>query len=599
MKFLAPLLAGLLAAALATPAAHAEKVLRYALRSAETGFDPAQISDLYSKTITAAMIEGLLEYDFSARPYRLRPNTAAALPEMSADARTFTLKVKPGIHFADDPAFKGQKRELTAQDYVYSLKRHYDPRWKSQNLYLLENLKILGLSELRKASIDAKKPFDYDREVEGLKALDRYTLQIRVADPAPRLPAYLTDSGSFGAVAREVVEFYGDKIMEHPVGTGPFKLGDWRRSSRIVLDRNPNYREVLYNEVPPTDDPRLAAEMAALQGKRMPFVDQVQIEITEEPQPRWLSFARGETDVIEYVPPEFTGIAMPGNKLAPNLAKQGIRMVRYNRPDISVTYYNMEDPVLGGYTPEKVALRRAINLAVDVDKEVRLPRRSQAMKAQGVVPLTSFGSSPDFKTEMGEYNLPKAKALLDLYGYTDKDGDGWRDQPDGKPLVLTYNTEPNAEQRALAELWQKNMDALGVRIQFVWAKWPENLKAATAGKLQMWGFGWSAAIDDGDTFLALGSSKSAGKANKPRFNLPAFEALYDKQKTLPDGPERLAVMLEAQKLLVAYAPYKFHVHRIWTDMAQPWVKGYNRNVYVKDFFKYVDIDEATAPKTTP
>ena len=208
-------------AALATPAAHAEKVLRYALRSAETGFDPAQISDLYP-TITAAMIEGLLEFDFGpalppAPQHRRRPAR-----DERRRAHLHPQGLKPGIHFADDPAFKGQKRELTARDYVYSLKRHYDPRWKSQNLYLLENLKILGLSELRKASIDAKKPFDYDREVEGLKALDRYTLQIRVADPAPRLPAWFDRLRRFGAVAREVVEFYGDKIMEHPVGTGPF-----------------------------------------------------------------------------------------------------------------------------------------------------------------------------------------------------------------------------------------------------------------------------------------------------------------------------------------------------------------------------------------
>jgi ABC-type transport system substrate-binding protein len=236
---------------------------------------------------------------------------------------------------------------------------------------------------------------------------------------------------------------------------------------------------------------------------------------------------------------------------------------------------------------------------VDLDKEIRLPRRGQALKSQGPIAPTTFGYDPDFKSEMSEFDLAKAKALLDLYGYTDKDGDGWRDLPDGRPLVLEYATSPDSERLALAEQWQKNMDALGVRIRFRVAKWPELLKASSAGKLQMWGVGWVTSTPDGDAFLALASNKAKGAANKARFDLPAFEALYDRQKALPDGPERLAAMTEAQKMMVAYMPYKIHVHRIYTDMAQPWVKGYQRNVYVRDFYKYVDVDEAAQARARP
>lgn len=113
------------------------KTLRYAFPIAETNFDPAQISDLYSRTVAAAFFDAPLEFEFLASPARMRPNTAQAMPEVSDDFRTFTFRIKPGIYFADDPAFKGVKRELTATDYVYALKRHYDPRWKSANLYIL------------------------------------------------------------------------------------------------------------------------------------------------------------------------------------------------------------------------------------------------------------------------------------------------------------------------------------------------------------------------------------------------------------------------------------------------------------------------------
>ncbi len=601
MKFPA-LLSGLVLACMLAPAAHAaDKVLRYAFKVAETGFDPAQISDKYSKDIAGAIFDAPLEYDFGARPFKLRPATLAEMPQISADFKTLTMRVKPGIYFSDDPAFEGlkpgERRELTAADYVYSIKRHYDPRWKSNNLYILENVGILGLSELRRESLRTKKPFDYDREVEGLKALDRYTFQIKLAVADPRFVYQFADPGFVGAVAREVVEAYGDHIMAHPVGTGAFRLVEWHRNSRIVLDRNPNFREVRYAEVAPPDaSDRLKAEVAALQGRRLPIVDRVVVSIVEEAQPRWLSFLRGEADVIEEVPIDFATIAMPGNHLAPNLAKQGITMTRYPRADISFSYFNMEDPVVGGYTPEKIALRRAINLAVDLDKEIRLVRRGQALKSQGPLPTTVFGYDPAFKSEMSEFSLAKAKALLDLYGYKDRDGDGWRERPDGQPLVIEYSTLADGERRQLAEQWQKNMKALGVRMTFKIGKFPEQLKAANAGKLQMWNVGWVGTVPDGDYFLALGSSKAKGNANKTRFDLPAFDALYDRQKAMPDGPERLAVMSDAQRLLVAYAPYKFHVHRVFTDMAHPWVRGYSRNLFVRDFWKYIDIDPATQPQ---
>lgn len=590
LRTLALALAWLLLAGAA--AAQPPKVLRYAFPIAETSFDPAVITDLYSRTVVAGIFDAPLEFEFLASPARMRPNTLVAMPEVSDDYRTFTFRVKPGIHFADDPAFGGRKRELTAADYVYSLKRHYDPRWKSGNLYLLENDKILGLSELRREAIEQKKPFDYDREVEGLRTLDRYTFQIRLAEPKPRFLYHFTDGSFTGALAREVVEAYGDKVGEHPVGTGPFRLAQWRRSSLIVLERNPNYREVLYDERPAPGQPRLEAIAREFRGKRLPLVDRVEIAIIEEPQPRWLSFLNEEQDLQENVPAEFAHIAMPNNQLAPNLAKRGITMVRYPRADVALSYFAMEHPVVGGLEPHKVALRRAIALAVDVEREIRLVRRGQAIPAQSPIAPETWGYDPHFKSEMSEYNVPRAKALLDLHGYVDRNGDGWRDQPDGSPLVLEYATQPDQQSRQLIEQWKRNMDAIGVRIVFKTAKWPENLKASRAGQLMMWGVGWSAGAPDGDTFLALGYGPNRGQANHARFDLPAFNALYEKQRGLPDTPERLALMTDAKKLMIAYMPYKIHAHRIGTDLAHPWVKGYHRNIFVREFWKYVDVDMA-------
>jgi ABC-type transport system substrate-binding protein len=579
----------------AQPAAvDAPRVLRYAFPVAETGFDPAQISDLYSRTLIAGIIEAPLAFDFLARPFKMKPNTLVEMPQISEDFRTFTFRLKPGILFADDPAFKGKQRELVAQDYVYSLKRHYDPRWNSPNLYRLEAAKILGLSELRLQVLKDKQPFPYDREVEGLRALDRYTFQVKLADPAPRFhQEVLTDAANFGALAREVVEFYGDKIMEHPVGTGPFVLAEWRRSSRIVLARNPNFREVRYDEEAPADDPRSLAIAAQLKGRRLPMLDRVEIAIIEEAQPRWLSFLNGQTDLMERLPNEFAPVAIPNDKLAPNLARKGITMDRSPLVDITLAaLFNQDNPVIGGYTPQKVALRRAISLAYDSDKEIRLVRKSQAIPAQTAIAPLTFGYNAALKTTMSDHDPARARALLDMYGYLDRDGDGWRDQPDGSPLLLEYATQPDQSSRQLAELWEKSMKAVGLRIVFKVAKWPENLKLSRTGKLMMWGVGWSATTPDGETFLALAYGPNKGGANHSRFDLPAFNALFVKQGTLPDGPERAQVMEEASKLMVAYVPYKLSTHRIVTDLMQPWVIGFRRNPFMREFYKFLDVDPA-------
>ncbi|HEX7437511.1 MAG TPA: ABC transporter substrate-binding protein, partial [Caldimonas sp.] len=397
------------------PAPH---VLRYAFPAAETGFDPTQLSDLYSRTVTTHVFSALFHYDYLARPFKIVPDTAAAMPEVSDDFKTFTIRLKPGIYFADDPAFKGRKRELVAQDYVYSFKRFFDPANKAQSYPGLKEEGMVGLDALREAALEAKAPFDYDKEVEGLRALDRYTLQFKLEKPRPRFVYTIADGSLFGALAREVVEFYGDKIMEHPVGTGPFRLAQWRRSSLIVLERNPAYRDQVYNAQPNADDAEGQALVQRFKGRRLPMLDRVEISIIEESQPRWLAFLNSQFDVIA-VPLEFANVAAPNGKLAPNLAKRGIGIERTLGADRTFFYFNMEDPVVGGYTPEKVALRRAISLATDVEREIRVARRGQAIAAQSIVAPNTYAYSPDYHSINSEYSIAKAKALLDLYGYVD------------------------------------------------------------------------------------------------------------------------------------------------------------------------------------
>ena len=387
-----------------------------------------------------------------------------ALPDVSSDFQTFTFRIRPGIYFADDPAFGGKRRELTAHDYVYSYKRFYDPRTKSPMLFALENSKILGLSEARQRALKTKQPFAYDVAVDGLQALDRYTFRIRLATPNPRLPYDLAMSDVFGAVAREVVERYGDAIIEHPVGTGPFRLAEWRRSSRIVLERNPAYRDEVFDLTGPEEDATLKATLDTLRGRRLPMLDRVELDVIEESQPRWLSFLNAEHDLLWRLPLDYGNLAVPKGKLAPSLAKRGLQLDRMLDNSTTVTYFNIDHPVVGGYTPERVALRRAICLAVNIDEEIRIPRRNQAIPAQTPIAPHTYGYDANLKTEMSDFDPARAKALLDAFGYVDRDGDGWREQPDGSPLVLEMASRQDDLQRQLNELWERHMRAVGLRI---------------------------------------------------------------------------------------------------------------------------------------
>ena len=579
-------LAALLFAACALGGAHAQqKVLRVAYLIAETNFDPAFTSDLYSNNITEEIFESPLTYDFLARPAKLKPQTLEAMPEITDGARTYTLRLKKGIYFSDDPAFEGKKRELTAADYEFAFKRLIDPKVSSPNLWLIEG-RVSGIEE---AAARAKKEgrFDYNAKIPGIEVLDRYTLRIRLAKPDYNF-LYILAMPNIGAQAREVVEKYGNDIGAHPVGTGAFRLAEWKRSSRIVLVKNPNFREAYYEAEPPADDPLSQQLYAELKGKRIPQLDRVEVSIIEESQPRWLAFLNNELDWIN-LPYEFLSMALPGGKLSPTLARHGARYI----PDIETVttymYFNMKDPIVGGYTPDKVALRRAISLAYSNEEEVRLVRNGTAIEAQTLIPPGVLGYDPNFN--LGKtFDLAKAKALLDMFGYVDRDGDGWRDMPDGGPLIFEYATQPDQLSRLFLQLWKKGMDAIGVRMAIDTAKWPDHRKKSKLGKLQTWQLAWGADYPDGENFYQLLYGPNCGSSNDGCFKLPEFDALYEKAGTLPPGPERTAIYQQMARLVAVYAPFKLHSHRKYNYMVQPWILGWRKHPILHEGYRYVDID---------
>jgi ABC-type transport system substrate-binding protein len=251
---------------------------------------------------------------------------------------------------------------------------------------------------------------------------------------------------------------------------------------------------------------------------------------------------------------------------------------------------------VGGYTPEKIALRRAIGMGFNTDEFIRVLFHGRAVPAQGPIPPDIAGYDPTHRTQAQVYDPAAARALLDRFGYKDRDGDGYRELPDGKPLVIEHWSTPVSRARQVDELWKKDMDAIGIRMVFKKDRLPELRKMARAGKLQMRQDGWNADYPDGENFMQLLYGPNVGQANDSRFKLPEFDRLYEQARLLPDSPERTRIFDRMTDLVIAYAPWRLTHHLLEDHVVQPWVIGYKPHPIRSDIWKYLDIDAARRPR---
>ena len=433
--------------------------------------------------------------------------------------------------------------------------------------------------------------------MEGLQAIDRYTLQFKLNFADYELLANLTTVATAG-IAREVIEAYADGtgwVMANPVGTGPYRLKDWRRGQRIVLEANPNFRDELYPESSHPDD----RVYAKLKGRKLPLVGRVEISIIEESNPRLLAFEQGDLDYVAVPPDLVPNVLDPGNKLKPRLAKEGITLARGIQPAITYSFFNMEDPVVGGYTPDKIALRRAIGMAYNVDEEIRVLRAGQASSGHPAGAAERLRLQPEIRRAREVRSGGARRRVLDKFGYVDRDKDGWRELPDGKPLVLKIATGTAALDRQYSELWQRSMNGVGLRVEFASQKFADNLKAARLGQLQMWFLGNINTTTEGFGFLGLLYGGNAGFSNLARFKLPAFDRLYEEARAMPDGPERTKILQRMSELVTIYAPWNLHAYRYENVLVQPWLVGYKYNAFNRHPWAYYDVDSKRRKAASP
>ena len=558
------------------------KVVRVAFEAADDGFDPVRTANAFSNWVVNGIIEPLMTYDYMARPAKLIPNTIESMPEILEQGKIYVFHLKKGIYFAPDVAFKGKLRELTAQDYAYTLKRFLDPKNHSPSANFLSG-KIVGMDELV-AQANATGRFNYDANIAGLQTPDPYTLRITLKQADYNFLSILAYS-AFGAVAREVIETYDGQTQSHPVGTGAYMLQKYMPHSKVILVANPNYRGYVWDfkSSGTLDDDQIVYDM---KGKKMPQIGRVEINILEEEQSRWLAFQGKQLD-FDKLPQTVAPTVLSGDRLKPEFIKQDIHLYRQVEPSLTYTFLNYKDPIIGGNSLEKIALRRAIIMSYSVDQEVSKMRMGQAVKSEMIIPQGVEGFDQSYRSSVA-YDPVLANKLLDHFGYK-RAADGYRTLPDGKPLVLKFAVAAGTDKMIQSEIWKRGLDSIGIQSSFAVSNFADNLKAATLCQLMISPSSWSADFPEGENFVQLLYGPNAHQSNHACYASAAFDALYEKAIALPTGSARLPLYIQMNRQLEADSVWSVGVSPVRNWLIRPWVKGFKKHPILRADWQYLDI----------
>ncbi len=549
-----------------------EKVLAMANESVIKGMDPVRAEDAYMAREVSKVYEGLMEFHYLKRPFELSPNLAAEMPTVSEDQLVYTFKIREGVVFQDDACFKDKKgRELTAADFVYALKRIADPKIQSSGFWLVDG-RIKGLNEWREHN-ETTDTVDYDQEIEGLKALDKYTLQITLTAPYPQILYALTMPQSF-VVAHEAVSYYGADFMNHPVGTGPYVLKNFSmQDSTLVYHKNPTFRDKFFPTEASDEYQYMLDEYA---GKKLPFVDKIVVSILPEVHPRWLQFQGGQIDTIEVSKTKLATEVFVEGGLPAELQKQEVQLFASPSVETSYIVFNVEHPVF----KDNLKLRQAISLAFDAVGYNELFFNSKAIAAQSTIPPGLAGYKADYKNPYLTYNLPKAKQYLAEAGY-----------PEGKGLpIITMDIASTTDHKQKGEFFQRCMAQIGIRVQLVENLFPVLLNKRLQKSTMLHTLTWSGDYPDAENFLQLfyGPIQPSGLGSNIHHNV--FDALYKKASILQDSSVRTELYEQMNQIVAEYVPAIYTTHPLHVSLQHSWLKNYCWSSFHYGTELYWDID---------
>lgn len=585
----------------------AGRVINAPLRAQIGQLDPVTSSTQYSNMCAAAIFDTLLQYSYVYRPYRLEPSLVKALPTYHEGTKTledgsevaeiwYEFELKPGIIFHDDPAFGEEgPPELTVDDVFYSIKRMADARWIPQGWWVYEG-RIVGLDEFKAAQealqteAEAKGEdfrFDYDAPVSGLEKIDKYRFRIHLTKPFPQFLNVLCMTYA-SIVNRKVVELYDKGIGQHPVGTGAFRVKSFE-SLKLVLEKNPNFREEYYPELPAEDYPGKERDIAMGlyqdAGKRLPLADGIVFKVFEEDNPMWLLFQDGQLDYSQVPAEPWDTVFKPDLTLRDDF-KSKYNVTNFNLPLLDMIYYgfNYEDPVWGGDGKGKL-LRQAVAAALDNRERNELFYNGKNTLYSGPIPPNTAEFEADLPDLAYDANVEEAKRLLAQAGH-----------PNGEGLPpLLYETSTGGNSKEQSEFLLRCLTAVGLKLEVNFNSFPELNRKLKNKQAQFFGLAWGADYPDAENFLQLfyGPNESPG-SNNFNYKNPEYDRLYEQASKMSESPERTKLYRQMRDIVRDSAISLGSMSRIRFYVMHERLKNFKPEEVFYSYWKYLDLKTPAA-----
>ena len=550
------------------------KTLDFALGDDTKNLDPAVAYDTVAMDIIPLVAESLYQYKYAKTPLELEPLLADGMPTISADKKTYTVKIKKGVLWQDDPIFpNGKGREVKAEDFFYAWKRLAIPEIQSPGTWIF-NEKVAGWDDFKKHLQESKNHLDLSAPIEGFQVIDNYTLQIKLLRPYPQL-LHILAMAYTSPLPKEIFDKYGMfALNEKIIGTGPYKFKLYVAGSRVVLEKNPTFRGEKYPDE--VDETARAEGLADGIGKQLPFVEEVTFHIFKEDQPRFLQFRKGNLDVSGIPKDEFSSVVDHG-ALNKEMAEKGIQFQKLEQASLYYIMFNMKDPILG----PNLNLRKAISMAINRDEFNEKFRNGRGIKATSIIPRVVPGYSG--RTSLPyDYDVEKAKEYLAKAGF-----------PNGKGLpVLKFDLRGMATNyRLQAEFIKIALEKIGIKMEVVMNTFPGYLEKERNGNLQFLLTVWDSDYPDPENFLSLLKSKNASPGpNIANYKNAKFDALVEKISLLSHSPERTKLIQEAEEEFYKDLPWAPMFYPLAFSVGHGWVKNFRPNIQITNHMKYFDVD---------
>jgi oligopeptide transport system substrate-binding protein len=567
-----------------------KKVYRHSMDEMPSSLDPVQSANVYANHVNINAYDTLYSYKYLARPYEVKPNLAVDFPEISEDGLTYTIRIKQGVHFIDDPAFPdGKGRELVAEDFVYSIKRHFDPSTRPQGAWLWQG-RIVGVDEWKEAGSD------YSAEIEGLKALDRHTIRIRLIRPYPQL-VYTLTQGYASIVPVEAVEKYGKEFASRPVGSGPFKVVSYD-TSKIVFEANPNFRkepvDLEFEGYDPARHGHLGLQ--AIEGRPPPFLDRLEIHFINESSARWNSFTKGNEIQFTTLPIEIADQVLASKDPIALRPEYADKYFTYAGIEAGFIFqvFNMDFPEFG-HNPDPEREARNFALRCAILKAVSWEQRNESfyMGLGNVFPGIIVPVVPEYDSSLSRDSVTRdlegAKKLLAENGWT----------AENLPEFI-YGTTSGVTNRLQFEQFRAWLKEAGYPPKKLvlkqYATFGDISKAWKESQLPWVSKGWGLDYPDAENTLQLfyGPNASPG-SNDANYRNAEYDRLYEASSVMLPSPERTALYRKMNRMLIDDCI-------AMTGLARTRIYLWHKNVIAMPdreivggfFLKFVDIAEDNA-----